>query len=216
MGGNPPSPTSRSSSSLSCSRAPRIRDFAYGLLSPICAYNTPALHVRTAVRNLQPRYASQSCLCRFNPKPLSQEVAAVKVIHTVSVRSGGSAQIPGVKSTTSPRSTINWLAAIVSAERPLYLIISHEGGYERLKGRAGVSFCDATSGILRFACPINSLCSMSRRVSGSDFGIPLRSLRSSEHQRQKSAPNRKGRTLWWESRGVGFEISRRHSPVHMK
>jgi hypothetical protein len=53
------------------------------------------------------------------------------VIHTVSVRSGGSAQIPGVKSTTSPRSTINWLAAIVSAERPLYLIISHEAGYER-------------------------------------------------------------------------------------
>jgi len=119
----------RSSSPLSCSRAPRIRDFAYGLLSPICAYNTPTLHVRTAVRNLQPRHASQSCLCRFNPKP--QEAAAVKVIYTVSVRSGGSAQILGAKSTTSPRSTINWLAAIVSAERPLYSTISHEGGYER-------------------------------------------------------------------------------------
>ena len=127
---------SRSSSSLSCSHAPRIpgqriRDFADGLLSPICAYNTSALHVRIAVRNLQPCYTSQSCPYRFNPKPLSQEVAAVKAIHTVSVRSGGSSQILGAKSTISPLPTINWLAAIVSAERPLYLIISREGGYER-------------------------------------------------------------------------------------
>jgi hypothetical protein len=42
----------------------------------------------------------------------------------------------GAKSTISPLSTINWLAAIVSAERSLYVIISREGDYVEIK-RAG-------------------------------------------------------------------------------